>query len=123
VQRKRVLQGMARLMPEDAQAGGMRSTFDFAHPCTLDAAQPRMREIERDGDAWDAPWRKPFCRKPKVRPQLEPGSLELHGELTNGTRQPRAVDAEPQGAGEIAQAHRQEIVVRHAGDTWHQPHS
>src|SRR5438093_738983 len=49
-----VVDRMAGLMTQDAQAPGGLTALDLEHLRELQPGEPRVREIERDGDAWDA---------------------------------------------------------------------
>ena len=51
---------MADLVSEDSQARHLVAALDFEHLRELQLREPRMREIERNGDAGHAVGREPF---------------------------------------------------------------
>ena len=64
-----VVDGVADFVAQDAHAPGRRAAFDLEHLLALEPRQPRMREVERDGDARHAVRREPLVRQPEVRPE------------------------------------------------------
>ena len=55
-----VIQDMAHLMTQKAHAPRFRAAFHFHHHLLFEPLQPRMREIERDGDGRASFRAKPF---------------------------------------------------------------
>jgi hypothetical protein len=62
-----VLDGVAGLVAQDAHAPLGRAALDLAHLAALELRQPRVGEIERNGDARHAVGRVPFVGQPEVR--------------------------------------------------------
>src|SRR5262245_42919444 len=58
----RIVDRVTRLVPEDLHAPGFVSSLDFEHLRALEFFEPRVREIERDGDTGHAVWREPLRR-------------------------------------------------------------
>ena len=63
-----VLHHVAGLVAQDAHALAPGAAFDVDDHLALEPHQPRMREIERNGDARRVVRAEPFARKPGVRP-------------------------------------------------------
>jgi hypothetical protein len=62
---------VARLVAQDAQAPLGVAAFDFQHLRELELGQPRVRQVERDGDARNAVRREPLVRQPEVRAERQ----------------------------------------------------
>ena len=58
----------------------------------LEPHQPRMGEIERDGDAGRVVRAEPFARDPGMRPQPDAALFELVVEIVQAVLQPGALD-------------------------------
>ena len=59
------------LVAEDAHAPGRRAALDFEHLLALEPGEPRVREVEGDGDARDAIRREPLVGQPEMRPEAD----------------------------------------------------
>ncbi len=57
---KRIIYGVTRLMPHNAETFPLSTPFNFEHLCALKFSQSRMSQVERDREAWDFIGRKPF---------------------------------------------------------------
>jgi hypothetical protein len=68
---------VAGFVPQDAHQPIAVTALHFAHEAPLDAHEPPVREIERDGDAWNAVGRKPFLRQPAMRTKADTTHLEF----------------------------------------------
>jgi hypothetical protein len=62
---------------QDLHAPGFVASFDFEHLCALEFFEPRVREVERNGDTWHAVGRKPFGGKPEVRLKHEAACVDF----------------------------------------------
>ena len=103
-----VVDGVSGLVAENHQARFGVAAFDLQHLGGLEPGQPRMRQIERDGDARHIVGREPFIGEPVVRPERQPARLELGGDLGNPLFELGAFD----GDAEIAQPDLQQLLVR-----------
>ena len=92
-QRVGVVERVAGLVPQDLQAPLGRAAFDLQHLRCLEPHQPRMRQIERDGDAGDAVRREPLGRQPVVRPEGQAARGEILVEFVDARLEPAALDA------------------------------
>ena len=103
------------------------AAFDLEHLRELELREPRVRQVERDGDAGHAVGREPLVRQPEVRAErrgrapsssplscvdarLELGALDLQVQFPELQVQQLVVGERPQGVGT-------ELAVRGAGTT------
>ena len=105
----RVVDGVAGLVAQDAQARLRVAAFDLEHLRQLELRQPRVREIERNGDAGHAVRREPLVGQPVVRPERQAARVELGVDLRDALLELGALDREA----EIAQAHLEQLLVGH----------
>ena len=98
---------MAGLVPQDPQARLGIAAFDLEHLRELELREPRMREVERDGDAGDAVRREPLVRQPVVRPERQAARVELGVELRDARLELGALDGQP----EIAHPDLEQLLV------------
>src|SRR5438132_13246664 len=103
---------MAGLVAENAHAVGRRAAFDVDHHLALEPHQPRMGEIERNGDAGRIVWAEPLVRDPHVRPDPQPALGEFLVEVCHAPLKPRAA---ADGDLEVLEAQLQELAVRQGG--------
>jgi hypothetical protein len=107
---KRIVNGVSGLVPQDSHTFAFAAAFHLDHLCALQLDQPRVGQIERNGEPPDAIGRKPFFRKPDMRPEVQGSSVDFAIELLNPLFQARAFDSQRK----IAEPHIQQLPVRHA---------
>src|SRR6476659_7435976 len=66
VQSESSVKCMSGLVAQDAHAFGFTSSLNFQHLLTLELHQSRMRQIERDRNAWNTIRGEPLFREPDV---------------------------------------------------------
>src|SRR6185312_4950013 len=103
-----IVERVPGLVTQDAHEPTGIAAFRLAHDAALQAFEPRVREIERHGDAGHAIGREPFFRKPHVRTELDAPILELRIQAAHAPRERRALEREL----EIAEAQLEEFLIR-----------
>ena len=68
---------MARLVPQDAHAPLLVAPFDLEHLRLLELFEPRVREVERDGDGRGAVRRKPLVGEVEVEREIQAARVEF----------------------------------------------
>src|SRR5258707_12511128 len=100
---------MRRLVAQDAHAPLRRAAFDLEHVGPLEALEPGMREVERDGHAGHAVGRKPLVRQPEMRLEIdEAAALQLLLYLPDAAGDRAILDGHPQ----LAHPAIEEPIVR-----------
>src|SRR5262245_47998793 len=101
-----MIDGVHGLMAQYAHAPFVLAALDFEHLRFLEPLEPRMREIERDGDRRTAVRGEPFVGEIEVQRESKTASVELG---------PQLIDARRQGAAkrqaEIRQTNVEELLV------------
>src|SRR5579883_1629460 len=93
-----VVERMACLVAQDAHEPPCVTAFRFSHDAALEALQPRMSQVERNGDAGDPIRREPLFRKPDVRMEANAPGLELRIELLDPALDARALEPQAEVA-------------------------
>src|SRR5439155_21803779 len=88
----RVVDRVTGLVTQDSQARFKIAAFDLEHLGELEPRQPRMREIEGDGDARHAVRREPLVGQPVMRTEPEAPRLELPIEVRDALLEVGAFD-------------------------------
>ncbi len=96
LQVKRVVDRVTRLVAQDLHAPLVLAALDFEHLALFELLEPRMREIERNGDAADAVGREPFVGEPVVRMEHDLALREFLVEERDARRELAALDGERQ---------------------------
>src|SRR6266403_4965274 len=99
---------MPRLVAQYSHQPIAVAALDFAHESPFDPHQPRVREIERNGDPGNSIGREPFLCEPIMRPKAYPPRFELAVQTLDGILQLRALNFELQ----VAEAQVEQLVVR-----------
>ena len=104
-------------MAESPQARLRIAALDLQHLRQLQLLQPRMRQIERDGNAGYVVGREPLVREPVMRPEHQRSRFELGVDLRDALLERRAVD----GNAQVAETHPEQLLVRPRGPfrIWH----
>ncbi len=106
----RVVQSVPRLVAKDAHQPTAVATLGLTHDPALQSLEPRMREIERNGDARHAVRRKPLLRQPDVRAEIQSPTFEFAVEARDVPLQRGAIDGQLQ----IAETQGQQCFVGQA---------
>ncbi len=106
-QLKRVVDGVAGFVPQNAHARVVIAALHFEHLRELQFGQTRMREIERDGDAGNAVGREPLVREPEVRAEQQAAAGQLAVQLLDSQREVGAFDLQI----ELAELHVEQFLV------------
>ena len=104
---KRVVDGVAGLVPQDAHARVVVAALHFEHLRELQLGQSRMREIERDGDAGNAVGREPLVREPEVRAEQQAAAGQFAVQLLDSQREVGALELQI----ELAELHVEQFLV------------
>ena len=103
------IDGVSRLVAQDAhEAGGIATLDDAAHPA-LQTLEAWMREIEGDGDAGDTVGREPFLREPDMWPQCDATRVEFGVQAADRAAQHRTVGTTQT---QVAEPHPQHGRIR-----------
>ena len=111
VQPMRVLNRVPGLVPHDRHARRGVSTFHRMHLGTLESHQSGVGEVERNGESWNAAWRKPLFREPYVGTDAQGAILQLEQQLPMTAFHPFAGLREAQ----VPKAQRKQALVAPPG--------
>ena len=88
----RVVDCVARFVPQDLHAPFGRAPFDLEHLRLFEFLEPRVGEVEGNRDAGHAVGREPFVRQPEVRPEAEAAHLQVAIEFLDARLERAAFD-------------------------------
>ena len=80
-QSERVVDGVTGLVPEDAHAPFVLAALDLEHLGLLQRFEPRVRQIEGDGDRRCAVRREPLIRQIEVQREAQVARRDLRAKL------------------------------------------
>src|SRR5262249_2583247 len=83
LQAKRVVERVSRFVAQDLHAPLVVAALHFEHLALFELFEPRVRQIERNGDAPNAVRGKPFVREPEMRTEHELSLRELVVQLVD----------------------------------------
>jgi hypothetical protein len=98
-------------VPQNPHAPFGLASLDFEHLGELQLRQTRMREIEGNGDSWDAIGREPLVRQPVVRTERHAACGQLLVQLGDPGFQRTAFDPQI----ELAELQVQQLLIRERG--------
>src|SRR5688500_12273334 len=78
-----VVDGVARLMAQDAHAPFMLAAFDLEHLRFLQPLEPGMRQVEGDGDSRGTVRGEPLLRDVKMQREAKAAVVELGPKLSD----------------------------------------
>ena len=99
------------LVAEELRARLGRPALDLHHLAQLELLEPRVREVEGDGDGRLAVGAEPLVAEIAGRPDGQAARLELAVELRDARLEGAALDAHA----EVADAEREELLVSEGG--------
>ena len=105
-----VLERVAALVAQDAQALVVGAALHLEHRAALEAHEARVHQVEGDREARHAPRREPLVREPDVGMEVDAARFELEPELLHAVLDPGALDAHA----EVAEAHVEEALLAEA---------
>jgi hypothetical protein len=100
--------GVPGLVAQELHAPAPVTSFHLEHLLSLQAHEPRVRQVERDREAGDSLRCEPVGREPDGRAEAEPRFAQLLMEFLESRLEPGAGDPEV----EVAQAHLEKLLDR-----------